>query len=76
MTLVYDGLAERIQKSDDVVVFRAINALVEKPGLATSPCGVCPIFNECKVGGYFTPNNCMFMAEWIEKNIEESSSIN
>lgn len=70
MTLVYDGLAERIRRADNKTAFCARNVSVAKPGLLHSPCGVCPLINECSSEGLFTPTNCEIMSEWIEKQRE------
>lgn len=70
MTLVYDGLAERIKQEEDVISFRALNVSVEKPGILYSPCGLCPLINECSINGFFTPTNCQYINEWIDKQVE------
>lgn len=41
-TLIYDGKVEKIV-ADKSNLYRAINPLVDPPGLVKSPCGVCPV---------------------------------
>ena len=42
-TLVYDGKAEKIVTNDRVNMYRAVEPLLNFPGLIGSPCGVCPV---------------------------------
>lgn len=41
-TLVYDGKVERTF-SDGSILYRAIEPLLDPPGLIKSTCGVCPV---------------------------------
>lgn len=42
-TLVYDGKVERILSPDGNNLYRAIQPLLNPPGLIKTPCGVCPV---------------------------------
>lgn len=34
-------------------------------GLTEVPCGRCPVFDECEVGGPVSPIGCVYFAEWL-----------
>lgn len=42
-TLVYDGKVERILGGDGSNLYRAIQPLLDSPGLIRTPCGLCPV---------------------------------
>lgn len=42
-TLVYDGKVERTLSGDGGILYRAIEPLLDSPGLIKSTCGVCPV---------------------------------
>lgn len=42
-TLVYDGKVERILAGDGSNLYRAIQPLLDSPGLIRTPCGLCPV---------------------------------
>jgi len=42
-TLVYDGKVERILAGDGSNLYRAIQPLLNSPGLIKTPCGLCPV---------------------------------
>lgn len=42
-TLVYDGKAEKLVTNDRTNMYRAVESLLDFPGLIGSPCGVCPV---------------------------------
>ncbi|KAL4717932.1 hypothetical protein ACJJTC_001350 [Scirpophaga incertulas] len=65
-TLVYDGKAESTVYPDGSKVYRAIEALIPAPGIVQVPCGVCPLINKCYSSGLITPQQCVYMAEWLE----------
>ena len=43
----------------------------EKSALTSVPCGVCPVFDECKPGGLISPETCVYMEEWLGLGLEE-----
>ncbi|XP_071484747.1 DNA-directed RNA polymerase III subunit RPC6-like [Diadema antillarum] len=75
-TLIYDGKVEMTvsvgagssssTSSDQVKVYRAIQPLTKPTGLMKSPCGVCPVFNQCYEGGAISPATCIYMKEWMD----------
>lgn len=42
-TLVYDGKVERTLAGDGSNLYRAIQPLLNSPGLIRTPCGLCPV---------------------------------
>ena len=32
--------------------------------LTKLPCGTCPVFDECKIGGNISPENCIYLSDW------------
>ncbi|KAE8738620.1 hypothetical protein FOCC_FOCC015896 [Frankliniella occidentalis] len=65
-TLVYDGKAERTVLADGNHMYRAIESLLPPPGIVRTPCGVCPVFNQCSDIGSINPKKCVYMTEWLE----------
>eukprot|EP00736_Rhodelphis_marinus_P011047 Rmarinus@m.13321 len=64
--LVYDGVIE--QAYDDVLdesVYRARPPLSIHNRMTEIPCGVCPVFEQCVPGGVISPENCIYMTEWL-----------
>lgn len=47
-TLIYDGKVEKIIAVNGTNVYRALNHLVDPPGLVKSSCGVCPVRDHFK----------------------------
>lgn len=65
-TLVYDGKAESNIYPDGSKVYRSIDSLIPAPGLAQVPCGICPLIHKCSTTGLVTPQDCIYMTEWLE----------
>jgi DNA-directed RNA polymerase III subunit RPC6 len=34
-------------------------------GLTEMPCGRCPVSQDCRIGGKISPDNCVYMADWL-----------
>ncbi|XP_077987941.1 DNA-directed RNA polymerase III subunit RPC6-like [Glandiceps talaboti] len=75
-TLIYDGKVEvtvvacqsssSSSREGQMKLYRSVGALVTPTGLTRMPCGVCPVFDQCHVGGTISPSTCVYMAEWLE----------
>ncbi|XP_001604309.1 probable DNA-directed RNA polymerase III subunit RPC6 [Nasonia vitripennis] len=65
-TLIYDGKVERTVSSDGSSLYRAINPLLNSPGLVQSSCGVCPVRKNCCDFGDTTPLKCQYITEWLD----------
>ncbi|MGH0173864.1 UNVERIFIED_CONTAM: hypothetical protein FKN15_067822 [Acipenser sinensis] len=75
-TLIYDGKVEMtiIAAKEGTVgsvdgqlkLYRGVNPIIQPTGLVKTPCGVCPVFDDCHEGGEISPSNCIYMTEWLE----------
>ncbi|XP_019371688.1 PREDICTED: DNA-directed RNA polymerase III subunit RPC6 isoform X3 [Gavialis gangeticus] len=75
-TLIYDGKVEMtiIAAKEGTVgsvdgqmkLYRAVNPIIQPTGLVRTPCGLCPVFDDCHEGGEISPSNCIYMTEWLE----------
>ncbi|XP_018606195.1 DNA-directed RNA polymerase III subunit RPC6 isoform X2 [Scleropages formosus] len=75
-TLIYDGKVEMtiiVAKEGTVgsvdgqmKLYRGVNPIIQPTGLVRTPCGLCPVFDDCHEGGEISPSNCVYMAEWLD----------
>jgi DNA-directed RNA polymerase III subunit RPC6 len=65
-TIVYDGRAQRVLQGDGSYMYRAIDVLLPPEGLVQTPCGICPVINNCSDIGKITPKTCDYLNEWLE----------
>ncbi|KAM9315773.1 DNA-directed RNA polymerase III subunit RPC6 isoform 1-T1 [Gastrophryne carolinensis] len=75
-TLIYDGKVEMtiIAAKEGTVgsvdgqmkLYRGVNPIIQPAGLVRTPCGLCPVFDDCHEGGDISPSNCVYMSEWLE----------
>ncbi|XP_030052098.1 DNA-directed RNA polymerase III subunit RPC6 isoform X1 [Microcaecilia unicolor] len=75
-TLIYDGKVEMtiIAAKEGTVgsvdgqmkLYRAVNPIIHPTGIMRTPCGLCPVFDDCYEGGEISPSNCAYMSEWLE----------
>uniref|UniRef100_A0A0A9WBT8 DNA-directed RNA polymerase III subunit RPC6 n=1 Tax=Lygus hesperus TaxID=30085 RepID=A0A0A9WBT8_LYGHE len=68
-TLLYDGKVERKLTINGEFTYRAVNPLVNPPGLVMLPCGICPVISECHLNGSVSPFSCPYMQSWGTKPI-------
>ncbi|BES99228.1 Hypothetical protein polymerase III [Nesidiocoris tenuis] len=68
-TLLYDGKVERKVTLGGDFTYRAVNPLIDAPGLVKLPCGICSVINECHLGGSASPLSCPYLKTWGEKPI-------
>ena len=79
--LVYDGRVEEVRLEEDIQVrYRALRDKVGVSGLGVSgtqsvaksvgvgdvPCGQCPVARSCAAVGPIRPDNCVYLAKWLE----------
>ncbi|XP_015584828.1 DNA-directed RNA polymerase III subunit RPC6 [Cephus cinctus] len=64
-TLIYDGKVEKTLSNDGTYLYRAVEPLLEPPGLIKAPCGVCPVRKNCSDFGDVSPINCQYITEWL-----------
>ncbi|XP_012542500.1 probable DNA-directed RNA polymerase III subunit RPC6 [Monomorium pharaonis] len=65
-TLVYDGKVERTFTGEGNNLYRAIQPLLNPPGLIRTPCGLCPVKKKCHDEGPITPIKCQYIKDWLE----------
>ena len=77
-TLVYDGKAERnvmststisssSSNNENVYLYRAVDSTLAKgSSFVHTPCGICPLIDNCYPGGLIQPLTCVYMKEWLE----------
>jgi len=70
-TLIYDGKVEqRLQAGsgvqDQLRLYRVIQSLLPPVGLIKTPCGICPVIDQCSDVGSVTPARCTYLKEWLE----------
>lgn len=65
-TIVYDGRAQRVLQGDGTYLYKAIEVLLPPEGLVQTPCGICPVINNCSDIGSITPKTCDYLKEWLE----------
>lgn len=39
--------------------------------LTATPCGVCPVINQCSEDGLITPSTCIYMTQWLDMPTDE-----
>ncbi|KAF7240492.1 DNA-directed RNA polymerase III subunit RPC6, partial [Varanus komodoensis] len=75
-TLIYDGKVEMTiivakeatagSVDGHLKLYRSVNPIIQPTGLVRTPCGLCPVFDDCHEGGEISPSNCIYMTEWLE----------
>jgi len=73
--LIYDGVVEisgdprgrAFMAGRSAVIYKPTNlGIVAKNGFTQTPCGICPVFNQCSNEGEITPQKCIYMESWLE----------
>jgi DNA-directed RNA polymerase III subunit RPC6 len=78
-TLVYDGKVEKSislslpisNKTSDCHIsnYRAIDQVLDKShgsSFIRTPCGICPLIDNCHNDGDISPYNCAYINDWLE----------
>ncbi|XP_061888781.1 DNA-directed RNA polymerase III subunit RPC6-like [Entelurus aequoreus] len=75
-TLVYDGKVEvSVMAAKEgtlgsvdghIKLYRSVHPIVPPTGLVKTPCGLCPVFDDCHPGGEISPWNCVYLDEWLD----------
>lgn len=68
-TLIYDGRVDQVEgeAEDDMEDhYRpAVMPLPSTSAFTSTPCGVCPVFNECHEDGLISPQTCVYYDKWL-----------
>ncbi len=62
--LVHDGLASVVKIEGQPVRYFARIIAAPKGGLMATPCGVCPVAEQCHEGGIISPLTCPYLTDW------------
>lgn len=78
-TLVYDGRLERFDDPRPGHIggppLYKLSRLPQNPfNLASMPCGVCPVVDQCHEDGEISPAKCPFLTEWLDPGFEDSAA--
>ncbi|XP_077574644.1 DNA-directed RNA polymerase III subunit RPC6 [Stigmatopora nigra] len=75
-TLVYDGKAEPdVMAAKEGTVgsvdgrlklYRAVEPVLAPAALVRTPCGLCPVFDDCHEGGEISPSTCVYLDQWLD----------
>lgn len=67
MSLVVDNSSSRSSQDGQKKLYRALAPLLPAAGLMSTPCGVCPVSNQCRDGGPISPSKCIYMRDWLSE---------
>ena len=65
-TLVYEGRIDEVESPDGVHYRPTLLTLPESSALTSLPCGVCPVFHDCRPGGHISPELCVYFDKWLD----------
>lgn len=60
--LVLEGFADR---KDDYYHTHYNDEPMTSSGLSFSPCGVCPLTEQCRPGGLVSPEQCVYITDFL-----------
>ena len=70
--LVYDGCAEVVSQlgpgGREKKVYRSLRRPTAEASMnlwTSTPCGVCPVFDQCSPGGIVSPERCEYLDAWL-----------
>ena len=70
--LVYDGYAEAVNRvskgGHEQKVYRSLRKPTAEASMnlwTSTPCGVCPVFDQCSPGGIVSPERCEYLDAWL-----------
>lgn len=71
-TLIYDGKIEKVtvasmmkENGTKSNLYRSIKSIIISAPIVRTPCGICPIFNDCHDDGLITPSTCIYLNNWL-----------
>ncbi|KAF1332468.1 DNA-directed RNA polymerase iii subunit, partial [Globisporangium splendens] len=76
-TLMYDGRVEEVRAvrltpgASHETKYKVSHDISTFNYLSETPCGVCPVFNQCQEGNIISPHSCLYISKWVElKDLE------
>ncbi|CAH0519058.1 unnamed protein product [Peronospora belbahrii] len=70
-TLMYDGRVEEVRSvrltpgTSHEVKYKVSQQITTFNYLSETPCGVCPVFDQCQEGNVISPRSCLYMTKWL-----------
>eukprot|EP00210_Caulerpa_lentillifera_P002088 g2003.t1 len=76
-TLVYEGRIDEVQNDEGTYYRPALLTLPDSSPLTAVPCGVCPLFHDCKPGGLVSPDDLQLydIEMEIDFDLEASNAV-
>lgn len=70
-TLMYDGRVEEVRSvrltpgASHETKYKVSQQITTFNYLSETPCGVCPVFDQCQEGNSISPRSCLYMTKWL-----------
>ncbi|CAH0489059.1 unnamed protein product [Peronospora effusa] len=70
-TLMYDGRVEEVRSvrltpgTSHETKYKISQQITTFNYLSETPCGVCPVFDQCQEGNIISPRSCLYMTKWL-----------
>ncbi|CCI41840.1 hypothetical protein ABG067_005898 [Albugo candida] len=70
-TLIYDGRIEQVRSvslkpTSNEVNYKVTQQITTMNYLSETPCGVCPVFEQCREGNVISPRSCLYITKWLD----------
>ncbi|TMW63777.1 hypothetical protein Poli38472_002718 [Pythium oligandrum] len=77
-TLMYDGRVEEVRgvrltpgQTNHETKYKISQEISTFNYLSETPCGVCPVFDQCQEGNIISPRSCLYLTKWLDlKDLE------
>ncbi|KAJ0394312.1 hypothetical protein P43SY_004195 [Pythium insidiosum] len=76
-TLMYDGRVEEVRAvrltpgANHETKYKISQEISTFNALSETPCGVCPVFEQCQEGNVISPRSCLYLTKWLDlKDLE------
>ncbi|TDH70721.1 hypothetical protein CCR75_004240 [Bremia lactucae] len=70
-TLMYDGRIEEVRSvrltpgASHEIQYKISSQITTFNHLSETPCGVCPVYEQCQEGNVISPRSCLYMNKWL-----------
>ncbi|RHY43300.1 hypothetical protein DYB26_000054, partial [Aphanomyces astaci] len=62
-TLIYD---DRVEEEWRDVSYKVSREVTDFDSLSDTPCGICPVFDQCADGNIISPATCIYLTKWLD----------
>ncbi|RHY92320.1 hypothetical protein DYB37_000342 [Aphanomyces astaci] len=62
-TLIYD---DRVEEEWRDVSYKVSREVTDFDTLSDTPCGICPVFDQCADGNIISPATCIYLTKWLD----------